>query len=205
MNISAKSPADERLLLAAALAVTLTGCGVGTGDNAVEPPLAGASIGGDFELTSSDGSRVRWTDFEGRYRMVYFGYAYCPDVCPTDVQRAIQGLNQFADSDPGRAAMVQPIFITIDPERDTPAVVGEFASAFSDDLIGLTGTPEEVRAAADAFRVYYEKGEPTASGGYLMNHSDIVYLFGPDGAPIATLPTDEGADAITAELDRWVS
>lgn len=169
-----------------------------------EPPLAGAAIGGAFELTNSAGETVRWDDFAGQYRIVYFGYAYCPDVCPTDVQRTIQGLNQFAEAEPALGAKITPIFITIDPERDTQEVVGEFAAAFSEDLIGLTGTPEQIADAAQTFKVYYEKGEVTQNGGYLMNHSDISYLFGPDGEPLATLPKDEGADAVAAELAKWV-
>ncbi len=182
----------------------LSACGEAEVDYG-EPPLAGATIGGPFELTNSVGETVRWADFAGQYRIVYFGYAYCPDVCPTDVQRTIQGLNQFAEAKPELAAKITPVFITIDPERDTQEVVGEFAAAFSEDLIGLTGTPEQIAAAADAFKVFYSKGEVTENGGYLMNHSDISYLFGPDGEPLATLPKDEGADAVTAELAKWVN
>ncbi|MGB3710298.1 MAG: SCO family protein [Erythrobacter sp.] len=170
-----------------------------------EPPLAGATIGGDFELVNSSGETVRWDDFEGRYRIVYFGYAYCPDVCPTDMQRTIQGLNQFAEQAPARAEQVQPIFVSVDPERDTPEVLREFTGAFSEDLIGLTGTPEQVKAAADTFGVAYQKGAETSSGGYLVGHTNIVYLFGPEGEPIATLPVDLGADAVTDELAKWVS
>jgi len=171
----------------------------------VEPPLAGADIGGEFELANPAGETVRWADFDGQYRIVYFGYAFCPDVCPTDMQRMVQGLNQFADAEPDAAAKIQPIFITIDPERDTAEVVDQFTSAFSDDVIGLTGTPGQIAAAAKAFRVFYQKGEETPGGGYLVDHTNIVYLFGPEGEPIATLPTDEGADAVTAELAQWVS
>lgn len=170
-----------------------------------EPPLAGATIGGEFELINEAGETVRWSDFAGQYRIVYFGYAYCPDVCPTDMQRTIQGFNQFAETDPEAAARIQPIFITIDPERDTPEVVGEFANAFSEDLIGLTGSPEQIAAAAKAFAVYYSRGEDAPGGGYLMDHSAIAYLFGPDGEPITTLPKEQGADAVAAEIDKWVS
>ena len=103
---------------------------------------------------------MRWGDFAGKYRIVYFGYAFCPDVCPTDMQRVAQGLKVLkASKIPAKAAKIQPIFITIDPERDTPEVVGEFAAAFSPDIIGLTGTPEQIAAAAKAFKVFYAKGE----------------------------------------------
>jgi protein SCO1/2 len=121
------------------------------------------------------------------------------------MQRTAQGLSTFAQSSPELAANVQPIFITIDPERDTPEVVGEFASAFSDDLIGLTGTAEQIADAASKFRVFYARGEESEAGGYLMDHSRIVYLFGPSGEPLATLPADTSADAVAEELAKWVT
>lgn len=188
----------------AALTLALSACNAPATQQVDDPPLAGADIGGPFELVNKDGATVRWSDFAGKYRIVYFGFTFCPDICPTDVGRMIHGLNGFAKQHPDLAAKVQPIFISVDPERDTPAVVGEFAAAFSDDLIGLTGTPEQVKAAADTFRVFYSRGEDTP-GGYLVDHSAIVYLFGPDGEPIATLPTDQGADAVAAELAKWVN
>jgi protein SCO1/2 len=191
--------------LAAALALALlSACGSGAASDPAEGPLAGAAIGGPFELVNSTGETVRWTDFDGKYRVVYFGYAYCPDVCPLDVQRMMQGYNSFKSDEPELAADVQPIFITIDPARDTPEVVGEFTSAFSDDLVGLTGTPEQVDQAAKAFAVYYSKGEEGPSG-YLMDHSRAAYLMGRDGAPIALLPVDQSSDNVAAELRRWVN
>ena len=189
--------------LAAACALALVGCG--SAPPAPEPPLAGAAIGGDFALTNAAGETVKWGDFAGKYRVVYFGYAFCPDICPTDMQRVAQGLKQLKQSDPAKAGRIVPIFITVDPERDTPKVVGEFAAAFSPDIIGLTGSPEQIAATAKAFAVGYSKGEPVEGGGYLVDHTTVTYLFGPDGAPIATLPTDKGAEAVAAELDRWVN
>lgn len=198
MNTAAKP-------LLIALSLALAACGASEPATPVDPPLKGATIGGDFELLDTSGKTVRWADFAGRYRIVYFGYAYCPDICPTDVQRTIQGLDQFADAEPERAAKVQPIFITIDPERDTPDVVDQFTSAFSDELIGLTGSPEQIKETAAKFGVYYVKGEESEGGGYLMDHSRVVLLFGPDGEPLALLPSDEGADAVTRELAKWVT
>ena len=166
--------------------------------------LRGAAIGGPFELVDKSGKTVRWSDFAGRYRIVYFGYTFCPDVCPTDVQRMAQGLKLFAEGHPALARRIRPIFITVDPERDTPAKVGEFAAAFSPDIVGLTGTPEQVEAAKAAFKVYSSKGAVQPSGGYLVNHSSVTYLFDPDGKPLGTLPTDRGPQAVAAELARWV-
>ena len=183
----------------------LSGCGSPAAAPAAEPPLAGSTIGGPFELVDSHSQTRRWSDFDGQYRIVYFGFTYCPDVCPTDVQRLSQGLQKFEAAEPALGKKVQPIFISIDPERDKPAKVGEFVSHFHPRLVGLTGTPEQVKAAADAFKVFYEKGEPGSDGQYMMNHSAVSYLFGPKGEPLATLPTDQGPDAVAAELEKWVS
>lgn len=190
--------------LAACLALSLlSGCGSAAAPS-VEPPLAGATIGGPFELVDSAGRTVRWSDFDGKYRIIYFGYAYCPDVCPLDVQRMMQGFARFKQAQPELAAQVQPIFVTIDPARDTPAVVGEFTRAFSNDLLGLTGTAEQVDKAARAFAVYYQKGEGSDKG-YLMDHSRAAFLMGRKGEPIATLPVEGNAEGVAAELAKWVS
>ncbi|WP_226796483.1 SCO family protein [Altererythrobacter sp. CC-YST694] len=191
---------------AIALTLALTGCGQkSSGGVPADAPLAGAAIGGPFDLVDAAGKPVKWSDFDGKYRIVYFGYTYCPDVCPTDVGRIMQGFAKFKADEPELAAKVQPIFISIDPERDTPAKVGEFTHAFSDDLIGLTGTPGQVKAAAEAFKVFYRKGETSAGGGYLVDHSSVTYLMSPKGEPIALLPVDKGPDAVAADLARWVS
>ncbi len=206
MNHRAK-PSRKLFVPLASLALVLSGCGdaASGSESPGEPPLAGAKIGGDFNLTNSEGETVRWTDFKGSYRIVYFGFAYCPDICPTDVQRFTQALSLVSEDDPKLASKIQPMFISIDPERDTPEVLAEFTSAFSDDLIGLTGTPAQIKATADAFKVYYERGEDTNGGGYLMNHSNVTYLFDPQGNPLATLPTDQGAQAVADEIMLWVN
>ena len=168
-----------------------------------EPPLAGATLGGDFTLTGETGAPVSWSDFDGQYRTIYFGYAYCPDVCPVDNQRAMAGLKLFEREHPGRAAKVQPLFVSVDPERDTPEVLAEFTDAFHPRLIGMTGDPETLETVAKQFGVYFSVPEERGDG-YLVDHSNITFLFGPDGAPIATLPTDQGFEAVAAELEKWV-
>ena len=191
------------LILSTLLLSALSGCGQGSGPDLAEAPLAGADIGGEFELVNSAGETVRWSDFYGKWRIVYFGYTFCPDICPVDVQRIVRGLKAFADDEPEAAANLVPIFITVDPARDTPEVVGEFTAAFSPQLVGLTGSEEQVKQAADTFRIFYNRGAGT-DAGYLMDHSTVTYLFGPDGQPVATLPTDQGAKAVAAELAKWV-
>ena len=169
-----------------------------------EPPLAGAAIGGDFTLTGEDGKQVSWEDFDGKYRTVYFGYTYCPDVCPVDTQRAMAGLKAFENENPALGAKIQPLFISVDPGRDNPATLTEFTDNFHPRLIGLTGTKEQLGAVTGAFAATYTIEDPSEGGGYLVGHTNITYLFGPDGEPLAMLPTDEGAEAVTAELEKWV-
>jgi protein SCO1/2 len=192
-----------RLVCALLLPLALVACG-GPADQAPErPPLEGATLGGPFTLTDKDGRRVSWSDFDGKYRILYFGYSFCPDACPLDVQKMMQGFALFEKAHPDLARQVQPIFITIDPARDTPQVVGQFAAAFSPRLLGLTGSQDEIDAAAKAFAVYHAKGKETP-GGYLMDHSRIAYLMGRKGEPIATLPVDKTPQDVAAELAKWV-
>jgi protein SCO1/2 len=169
-----------------------------------EPPLKGANIGGPFALVNQDGRRVTDRDYAGQYRIVYFGFTHCPDVCPTDLAAIGQALTRFEKTDPARAARVQPIFISVDPERDSPAVVKDYVAAFHPRLVGLTGTPAEVAEVAKRFAVYYRKDAPQPGGGYAVDHSRVALLMGPDGAPIALLPQDQGVDGIVAALGRWV-
>ena len=145
---------SARLTAFAAFLLPLTIVGCGSPPPAERAPLAGAAIGGPFTLMDKTGKTVRWSDFAGRYRIVYFGYTFCPDACPTDVAAMMRGFDRFEKAEPKLAAQVQPIFITIDPARDNQQIVGEFAAAFSPKLLGLTGTPAQVDAAAKAFVVY---------------------------------------------------
>lgn len=201
------------------LTALLAGCNMGPGGNAssgnesVQGDLHGARIGAPFTLTDQDGKKVRWDDFKGQYRLVYFGYSYCPDVCPLDLQRIMQGFAKFEKDKPALAAKVQPVFISVDPERDTPAVLKTYVAAFHPRLIGLTGTPEEIAKVAKDFVVLYNKEETKGASGYLVSHSRTPYLFGPDGAPVALVPVDdpgtpdvdEGDPAkVTAFLEKWV-
>lgn len=186
------------LLLAAAL--LLSACEQPAG----QPPLAGAAIGGPFTLTDQNGRTVSDRQFDGQYRLIYFGYTFCPDVCPTTLQKLMSGFKAFSDAAPDRAAKVQPIFITVDPERDTPAVMKSYVAAFSPRLIGLTGAEPEVAKVAKQFAVYYKKQQAEGASGYLLDHSSAPMLFGPDGAPIALAPADEGPDAVARTLDQWV-
>lgn len=185
-------------LIALLIALILGAC------SSSSPPLEGASMGGPFTLTDQNGHRVSDRDFAGKYRLIYFGYTFCPDVCPVDMQVIGAGLRRFEAQDAARAARVQPIFISVDPARDTPAVLHQFVAAFHPRMIGLTGSEAEIAQVAREYRVFYQRGEPSPGGGYMVNHTRMAVLYGPAGQPLAIIPHDQGPDAVAAELGRWV-
>lgn len=174
-------------------------------DVAEEPPLAGAKIGGSFTLTNQDGGKTSDSDFAGQYRIMYFGYSYCPDVCPVDLQKIMQGLAVAEKSEPELAQKIQPIFVTIDPERDKPEQLKQYVSAFHTRLIGLTGSAEEIADVAKKYLIIYNRREVEGMSEYLMDHSRQAYLFGPQGEPLAMLPYDGTPEEVAAEIKRWVS
>lgn len=172
--------------------------------NTASPPLAGAKIGGPFRLTDQDGRTVTDASFAGKYRVMYFGYTFCPDVCPTDMQTLGAGLRAFETKDAARGAKVVPVFVTVDPERDTPAVLKPFVGAFHPRMVGLTGSPAAIAAVAKEFAIFYEKEPPAAGGGYMVQHSRVAYLMDPQGKPLVLIPVDKTPDDVAADLGRWV-
>lgn len=168
------------------------------------PPLEGAQIGGPFALRDQNGRAVTEKSWPGQYRIVYFGYTYCPDVCPVDMQNIGAGMRVLEKSDPAIAARIVPIFITVDPARDTPAVLKNFVAAFHPRMVGLTGSPEEIAKTAKEFAIFYRPGEKTEGGGYMVDHSRQAYLMDPTNKPLSLVPQDETPEAIAAELRKWV-
>jgi protein SCO1/2 len=195
--------ASTALFAALLLAAAPSACSRG-GETRQPPPLAGAKIGGPFTLTDQDGHTVSDTRFAGKYRVMYFGYTFCPDVCPTDMQTLGAGLRAFEAKDATRAAKVVPVFVTVDPARDTPAVLKPFVAAFHPRMIGLTGTPAAIAAVAKEYAVFYEKQPPAPGGGYMVQHSRVAYLMDPAGKPVALIPVDKTPDDVAGELARWV-
>jgi protein SCO1/2 len=189
--------------LALILTVALAACRADPGP----PPLEGATLGGAFTLTDQSGRRVTDRDFAGKYRLVYFGYASCPDVCPVDLQMIGAGLRQLEQRNPALAARVQPIFISVDPRRDTPEVLRTYVAQFHPRLVGLTGTPEEIARVARAYGVSYRIEEPVEGGdpnAYLVDHVRMAVLYDPDGKPVAIIPHDQGPQGVADELERWM-
>lgn len=161
-----------------------------------------ALVGGPFTLTDQNGRTVTERDFLGKYMLVFFGYTYCPDVCPTELQVMMAALDAMGPE----AGKVQPVFISVDPGRDTPEVLKAYVGNFGPRLIGLTGSPDEVAAAAKAYRVYYAKAGKTSSAtDYLMDHSSIIYLMGPDGRFVRHMPYTTDAAKLAAELRQATS
>ena len=166
------------------------------GRNAVN--VAGAEIGGPFTLVTSEGAEITSAELITGPTLVYFGYTFCPDVCPVDAAEMADATDLLAE----RGIEVTPVFITVDPERDTPEQVGWFADALHPKMVGLTGSPEQVKAAATAYKVYYSRVDmPESAAGYLMNHTNFTYLMMPDGIA-ALLRGDATAEDVAAEVER---
>lgn len=185
-----------------ALPLALAACGTGgAGDT---PPLADARIGGPLNLITQDGTRLSDAALAGKYRMIYFGYSYCPDVCPVDLQNLMAGYRLLEKNQPAIAAKLQPIFVSVDPARDTPQQLKTYVGAFHPKLIGLTGTPAEVAKVAKDYAIFYSREGAPGAKDYLVNHARLAYLMGPDGKPIALVPHDEPPQKIADELAKWV-
>jgi cytochrome oxidase Cu insertion factor (SCO1/SenC/PrrC family) len=155
-----------------------------------------ALVGGPFSLIDQDGQRVTEKDFLGKYMLVFFGYTYCPDVCPTELQVMTAALDMMGAD----AEKIQPVFISVDPERDTPEVVKAYVENFGPRLKGLTGSPDDIAKAAKVFRVFYAKTGNTGGEDYLMDHSSIIYLMGTRGEFVKHFTYTTDAQKLAAEL-----
>lgn len=159
----------------------------------------GQAFRADFELTDHLGTVRKDEDFAGKWLLVFFGFTNCPDVCPTtlsEVAAVMDGLGDGTDR-------VQPLFVSIDPERDTPAAMAEFVPLFDAGIVGLTGTPDQIAATAESFFVYYEEIEEAAApGGYAMSHTSQLFLFDPEGEFVKTYPYGTAAEVILADLEE---
>lgn len=163
-------------------------------------PAASAQpdIGGPFTLVNAAGDTVTDRGFRGKYMLIYFGYTFCPDVCPTTLTTLADALEKIG----ARADRVQPLFITVDPIRDTPAVLGQYTAAFGPRIIGLTGSDEQI-ASVEKYRVYAaEHRTGPGPNDYTMDHSSILYLMGPDGHFIAPISADADSTAMAAEITK---
>jgi protein SCO1/2 len=157
-------------------------------------------IGGPFTLTDQHGRTRGDTEFRGKLMIVYFGYTFCPDVCPADLMAITQALDALGPEADG----IQPIFITIDPRRDTK-VLGEYLKAFHKSFIGLTGTPNEIRKVANAYKAFYAKLPPARDGDYAIDHTGIIYLMGRNGEYLGFMPPQTDPEKLTEILRKHLS
>jgi len=157
---------------------------------------ASSALGGPFTLINQDGKTVTDFDYRGKYMLVYFGYTYCPDLCPTGLEAIAHTLDQLGRD----AKRIQTVFITIDPARDSSKKLKEYVTSFHPGIEGLTGTPEQIAQVAKEYQVYYARGEDVDNGDYLMDHSSLIYVMDPKGKFITTFPDDVSPAAMTDAL-----
>ena len=198
------SPRTVRLLLIlsaflAGLVLCFTVVLIVTGRGGMPLATAQAAIGGPFRLTDQNGKTITDQDLKGRPFLVFFGFTHCPEICPTalfDISEVLNKLGPDADK-------INALFITVDPERDTPQVLKEYLSSFNPRLIGVGGDPEALAAVAKEYRVYYKK-VPLKDGDYTMDHTAIVYLMGKDGRFIAPFSLKRRPEDAAADLRRYL-
>jgi protein SCO1/2 len=191
------------IMAAAALALVVAGAAAWFVLTPATRSMAGgeALVGGPFTLVDQHGQERTEQDFAGRYMLIYFGYTYCPDFCPMSLSNMTQAMDLLP---PEAAEQVVPVFITVDPERDTVAQLAEYAPLFHPRLVALTGSAEATKQAAQAYRVYFAKAGDDDSDAYLMDHSTFIYLMGPDGEYVRhfahNATPEEMAEAIEAAI-----
>jgi protein SCO1/2 len=162
--------------------------------------LLASAIGGPFRLVDQDGKTITDADLKGKWSLVYFGYTHCPDACPTALNDIAIALDELGS----KRSAVRPVFITVDPERDTPEVLKAFVTAFDAPILALTGTPEEIAQAAKGYRVYYAK-HPEAGGDYSMDHSSVIYVMDPEGRFTASFTHQSAPEEIAERLKKLLA
>ena len=162
--------------------------------------LLGNAIGGPFKLIDQNGNTVTNTDLEGKWLLVYFGYTHCPDACPTTLNNIALALHDLG----AQRDEVRPVFITIDPDRDTPQVMKDYVTAFDAPILALTGTAAEVTQAAKNYRVYYAK-HPEAGGDYSMDHTSVIYVMDPKGRFTASFTGEDAPKQIAERLKKLLT
>ena len=195
------------VILALAIAGATTVWFIESHEQAQAPQQTGllatpSPLGGSFSLTDQNGKAVTEKSWPGKYLLIYFGYTYCPDACPTELLVMGQALDQLKED---QSAKIQPLFITVDPARDTPAKLAEYVPAFYPTLAGLTGSEAEIATAAKAYKVYYAKSDAAqSSNDYVMDHSSYVYLVNPQGQTIGIFSADTSAEDMAKALEQGV-
>lgn len=167
-------------------------------------PVAGLEIGGPFSLTNHLGESVTQDDYADQYKLIYFGFTYCPAICPTELQKISRVTKALEKNNPEIAAKFQPLFITVDPERDTVKVMKDYVSLFHPKLIGLTGTQPQIDFITKAYRIFARKVDDPDQQDYTMDHSSYLYLMSPEGKLLGLYRMDDDADYIYDDLIKRV-
>lgn len=167
----------------------------------VRADTAAVTVGGPFTLTAPDGTTVTDETYRGKWLLVFFGYTSCPDICPTTLSEIAAAIEELGPD----AAKLQPLFITVDPERDTPEVMGSFTAAFDPRIVGLTGSPQQIAAVSEAYGAYGVARQGEAGGDdYLMDHGTYIYIMNPQGQFVEGLDSDTPSSGIAARLGELV-
>lgn len=211
-----KTETKKRLLRSGVLAVVALAIGAGTAWYQVKfqkayvrsggsqssgaMPVAGLEIGGPFSLSNHMGEPVTEKTYAGQYKLIYFGFTYCPAICPTELQKISRVTKALEKNNPDIAEKFQPLFITVDPERDTVAVMKDYVSLFHPKLVGLTGTRPQTDFVTKAYRIFARKVEDPEQNDYTMDHSSYLYLMGPNDKLLGLYRMDDSADYIYAEV-----
>ena len=165
-------------------------------------PMAGLNIGGAFSLTDHDGQAVTEKTYGDDYKLIYFGFTYCPAICPTELQKISRVMKAFEKNHPDVAKDIQPLFITVEPERDTVDVMREYVSLFHPKLIGLTGTEPQIDFIKKGYRIFAAKVEDGDAQDYTVDHSSFIYFMGPDNQLISMYKVDDSADAVYQDIEN---
>jgi protein SCO1/2 len=184
-------------LLLLVLVIAITGCGEKNSAqkfNAID--ITGADFGKDFKLTDHTGKPRTLADFKGKVVVIFFGYTNCPDVCPTTMSDLNQAMKLLGKD----ASRVKVLFVTVDPERDTQALLAKYVPAFNPDFIGLYGEAATTAKTAKDFRIFYQKNKPDSNGNYSVDHSAGTYVFDPDGKLRLFMKYGEGVESIAHDL-----
>ena len=215
MNASIK----KRLLRTALLSLLALGIGAGVGfyqlkfqnarvinkqsGTSAPAPVAGLDIGGPFSLTDHTGTDVTEKTYDGQHKLIYFGFTFCPSICPTELQKVSRVMNALEKNKPALAETLTPLFITVDPDRDTVPVMKDYVSLFHPKLQGLTGTQPQIDFITKSYRVFVRRVEGVDTHDdedYTMDHSSYLYLMSPDNTLAAIYRMDDSADAVYNDI-----
>ena len=164
-------------------------------------PVAGVSIGGAYDLIDHNGAPRTDADFTGQYKLIYFGFTYCPAICPTELQKISAVMAKLPAE---TAANIQPLFITIDPERDTVEAIKDYLSLFHEKFIGLTGSKDQIDAAKKAYRVYARAVQDDTMGDYTMDHSSYIYFMSPDDKLLGMYRIKDTPDYMITDMKKFL-